>query len=56
LRQDLKSALESLDANRIEAIVVQIAPYDQNLQKTIARMIGNYDYPGILKVLGAMQS
>jgi PAS domain S-box-containing protein len=51
LRVELKAALESLMGERIEAVLVQIKPYDETLHQTLSRLVENYDYPAILKLL-----
>ena len=51
LRDELKTALESLDSDRIEAVIGQVASHDANLQKTLSRLVDNFDYPSILKAL-----
>jgi CheY-like chemotaxis protein len=51
LRSDLKSALESLESERIALVIQQIAAYDQELQKTLTHLTANFDYPAILKAL-----
>lgn len=53
LRQELVEALESLDSERIEPLIRQVAVYDKNLQRTLSQLAGNFDYPAILKVLRA---
>ena len=51
LRNELKSALESLMGERIEAALEQVKPHDEVLHKTLSRLVENYDYPSILRVL-----
>ncbi len=51
LRKELYEALQSLEDDRIKAIIGQIASYDAKLHKTLADLVANYDYPAILKVL-----
>jgi len=53
LRDELKVALESLDSDHIEAVIGQVAGHDANLQKTLSRLVENFDYPSILKALQA---
>jgi PAS domain S-box-containing protein len=51
LRNELKTALESLDSDRIGTLIGQVAAYDENLQKTLSQLVENFDYPAILKML-----
>ncbi|QFY42353.1 PAS domain S-box protein [Candidatus Methylospira mobilis] len=51
LRQELKNALESLESERIALVIEQVASYDTKLQKALARIVENFDYPAIIKVL-----
>jgi CheY-like chemotaxis protein len=51
LRNDLKAALESLDSERIETLIRQVAAYDQALQKTLTRLSEDFNYPAILRAL-----
>jgi PAS domain S-box-containing protein len=51
LRSDLKEALESLDNDRIVAIIAQIELLDAKLGKILSRIVANFDYPTILKAL-----
>jgi CheY-like chemotaxis protein/anti-sigma regulatory factor (Ser/Thr protein kinase) len=51
LRQELMQALESLNSDRIETLIQQVAMYDANLQKALAYLANNFDYPTILKAL-----
>ncbi|MGZ5050447.1 MAG: response regulator [Methylobacter sp.] len=51
LHRDLLDALESLDSERIDQIIEQVAAYDQPLQKTLANFAENFDYSAILKAL-----
>ncbi|MGZ5051710.1 MAG: ATP-binding protein [Methylobacter sp.] len=53
LRQDLLDALESLDSERIDEIIEQIAPYDRQLQQTLAGLAESFDYSAILNTLKA---
>lgn len=53
LRQDLQDALESLDSERIDQIIEQIASYDRQLQQTLAELAENFDYSTILNTLKA---
>jgi CheY-like chemotaxis protein len=56
LRDELKAALESLIGERIEAALAQAKPYDEVLHQTLSRLVENYDYPSILKLLQAKGS
>lgn len=51
LRQELQTALESLDSERISAVIQQVATYDANLEKTLLHLADNFNYPAILKTL-----
>jgi PAS domain S-box-containing protein len=51
LRYDLKEALESLDNDRIGAIIARIEQFDAKLGKILSRFVANFDYPSILKAL-----
>jgi hypothetical protein len=51
LRRELHEALESLEGERITTVVGKIAAYDLVLHKTLSRLVANFDYPAILKVL-----
>jgi signal transduction histidine kinase/CheY-like chemotaxis protein len=51
LRCELRDALISLDSERIGAIVQQIATHDATLNKTLSRLVDNFDYLAILKAL-----
>ncbi len=53
LRGELKGALESLESERIELVIRQVASYDQKLQKTLTLLADNFDYPVILHALQA---
>lgn len=56
LRMDLKSALESLDADRIAEVVEHVGEYNKTLQKALTQLADNFDYPAILKVLNTTGS
>ncbi|GBG14729.1 ATPase [Novimethylophilus kurashikiensis] len=51
LRQSLRQALESLDTERIDAVIEEVGHYDLRLQKTLSTFAGNFDYPAILRPL-----
>ncbi|MDD2769768.1 MAG: PAS domain S-box protein [Methylococcus sp.] len=51
LRQELRSALSSLESERIDAAIRKVAALDPKLQKTLSRFAENFDYPAILKAL-----
>lgn len=51
LRSDLQDALESLECERIDLIIQEIANYDQPLWKTLANLAENLDYSTIIKAL-----
>ncbi len=54
LRQRLKDALESLENERIAAVIAEIATYDVMLGKTLAHLANNFDYPAILRAMEAL--
>jgi uncharacterized damage-inducible protein DinB len=56
LRRELHDALESLEDERITAVIGQVAPYDLTLHKTLSHLVENFDYPAILKALQTNQS
>jgi signal transduction histidine kinase/CheY-like chemotaxis protein len=49
LRQELHDALESLNTDRIAAVIGQVT--DATLQKTLTYLADNFDYPTILNAL-----
>lgn len=51
LRGELREALESLEGERIAAVIRQVAPYDSKLHKMLSHLAVNFDYPAILNVL-----
>ena len=51
LRRELHDALESLDGERISAVMQQVASHDAKLHKTLLHLAENFDYPAILKAL-----
>jgi CheY-like chemotaxis protein/anti-sigma regulatory factor (Ser/Thr protein kinase) len=51
LRRALETAVTSLESERIEQIIEQVAVYDPTLQAALAQLAENYDYPAILKAL-----
>ena len=55
LRMELQAALESLESERIAAALQKVAAHDDALQKTLVRLIENFDYPAILKALQESQ-
>lgn len=48
---ELKEALESLDAERIDSAIQQVAKHDQTLREKLNGLADNFDYPAILRVL-----
>lgn len=50
-RCELGNALESLEEKRIRNVVQQVAAYDLELHNILALMVGNFEYPRILKAL-----
>ncbi|OAI12452.1 hypothetical protein A1507_02935 [Methylomonas koyamae] len=51
LRQELRTALESLEHPRILQTLDRIGELDRPLQKILAQLVENFDYPTILKHL-----
>ena len=51
LHRELHDAAESLDGERITAVIGQVASFDSKLHKTLSRLADNFDYPAILKAL-----
>ena len=56
LRQRLKDALESLEKERIAAVIAEIASRDEKLGKTLSHLADNFDYPAILRAMVALGS
>src|SRR5450830_360858 len=56
LRRKLHDALESLENERIAAVMQQVASYDPILHKTLSHMVENFNYPAILKALQTSQA
>lgn len=55
LRNDLVEALESLEIERIEAAIQQVAAYDQTLQGRLKRLARNFDYATMLRAFRKRQ-
>ncbi|GAB4253749.1 MAG: hypothetical protein Kow0065_00030 [Methylomicrobium sp.] len=53
LRNELIDALESLESERIETLLVSVGDYDPDLQKTLSGLAENFDYPTMLNALRA---
>jgi hypothetical protein len=51
LRVELRCALESLEMERINALIAQVA--DAGLRGQLMRLAGDFDYPAILQALQA---
>jgi CheY-like chemotaxis protein len=51
LLAELHEALQSLDRDRIEQIIHRAGEYDRELQKTLTRMVEDFNYPAILQLL-----
>jgi PAS domain S-box-containing protein len=56
LKQALADALQSLDAERIASVIEQVGRYDPAVQKTLSRLVNNFDYPAILGPLGVWKA
>jgi CheY-like chemotaxis protein len=52
LRSDLIEALEILDGDRIQAVIAQVAIYDNALQRKLSLLAAKFDYPTMLQALG----
>jgi CheY-like chemotaxis protein len=48
---DLKEALESLEPQRIKAVIQRIDAHDQSLMKLLIQLVEEFNYPAILQVL-----
>lgn len=53
LREGLRIALDSLEAERIARVVKEVGKYDENLEKALSQYTERFDYPTILKMLQA---
>ena len=51
LRTELRNALESLETDRIARTIQQVGVYDKKLEKTLAQIADNFEYPAIMKAL-----
>jgi PAS domain S-box-containing protein len=51
LRAELQTVLQSLDSEKINAVIEQVATYDAELKVTLQHLADNFDYPAILKAL-----
>ncbi len=51
LKDELENALESLESDRILAVIQQVAVHDADLAKTLLHLVENFDYPAILKAI-----
>ncbi|HEY5993770.1 MAG TPA: ATP-binding protein [Gallionellaceae bacterium] len=51
LRNELAAALQSLDSERIDAVIEAIAQGNAPLGQALAQLAGNFDYPAILRAL-----
>ena len=56
LKGELRTALESLEDERIGAVIHQVAVYDGDLGRILSHLAQNFDYPAILKVLQVTQT
>ncbi len=53
LRSELTEALLSLDSERIDAVIKKISEQDASLGKLLVNLASNFNYPAILRALGA---
>ncbi len=51
LRRELREAVESLDGDRIKAVIQRVSRADADLGRILAQLAENFDYPAILKAL-----
>ena len=51
LLSELEQALESLEVDRISAVISKVGVHDPVLQKSLSQLTENYDYPAILRAL-----
>jgi PAS domain S-box-containing protein len=51
LRRALETAVTSLESERIDEVIAQIADYDKTVQAALSQLAETYDYPAILKAL-----
>jgi PAS domain S-box-containing protein len=51
LREEMQAALESLENERIGAVLRKVSAHDAGLQKALLRLVDNFDYPAILNAL-----
>ena len=51
LKGELRTALESLEVERIFAAIHQVDAYDHELNKLLSNLAQNFDYPSILNAL-----
>lgn len=56
LRCELKMALESLDLQRISAVVNQSGKFNPELKQILSGLVADYNYPQILAVLSKLES
>jgi hypothetical protein len=51
LRGELREALESLDSDRIRAVIQRVSEVDGGLGRVLSRLAEDFDYPAILSAL-----
>ncbi|MDD2832489.1 MAG: ATP-binding protein [Methylotenera sp.] len=51
IRNEMQTALESLDSEKIDMAIKPVSAYDAELYKTLSILVDNFDYPAILKAL-----
>jgi len=51
LREELRDAVDSLDSERIAAVIREVNEVDAELGRTLSRLAEYFDYPAILKAL-----
>jgi len=53
LRDELRSAAEALDCDRVNSVLEQVGAADAELAATLSRLAADFDFPAILKALTA---
>ncbi len=51
LRNEFVEVLESLESERIEAVIQQVSMYDEELQSKLTKLASNFEYTTILSAL-----
>lgn len=56
MRNELGEAFESLETERINAVIQQMANYNPSLQQRLSQLADNFDYSSVLKALRMISS